>query len=179
MNDFEVKIPLENEDHPNPDLIINDIKCEVKTIQEYDWSKDIDPETGFGKKKERGQDLCYDIGTFIAKEKSGYKGILQGEMIFADLTLKSLGEVISSIKEFGHGDKLKYGLPEIKKYRILYFSRIYLDCVCYYIDFEPRLWNLIDVASGLEYQRAIHTFKIPADGKSHKVKLPAPPVDKK
>jgi len=176
---YDVSIPLEKKDKLNPDLIINNLKCEVKTIQESDWTREIDPETGFGKRKTRGPDLCYDIGTFIGKENSGYKGILQADVVFADLSLKSFGEINSDITGLGYGDKLKYGLPEPKKCRIIFFSRHYLKCVGYFIDFEPRLWNLIDIASGFRYQRAVFSFTLPADGKSHEVKLPTPLEDEK
>ncbi|MFX1500206.1 MAG: hypothetical protein ACFFDH_04485 [Promethearchaeota archaeon] len=172
-----VSIPFEKDDTPNPDLIINDLKCEVKTIQESDWESEIDPETGFGKKKTRGPDLCYDIGKFIEKEDSGYKGILQGDVVFADLTLKSVGEITSDISSYCYGDKLKPGLPDLKKCRIIFFSRYCLDCVGYFVDFEPRLWNLINIASGMEYQKAILSITIPGNGKPHKIELPTPPED--
>ncbi|MHA2126628.1 MAG: hypothetical protein ACW99E_15105 [Promethearchaeota archaeon] len=175
----DVSIPFEKKNELNPDLTIDNLKCEVKTIQESDWTSEIDPATGFGKRKSRGPDLCYDLGTFIGKENSGYKGILQGDMVFADLTLKSFGDLSSNIRGLGHGDKLKYGLPIPKKYRMIFFSRHNLDCVGYYIDFEPRLWTLIDIASGIEYQRATFSFNIPGDGKFHKIKLPTPPEDQK
>lgn len=176
-NGFKVSIPIEKKEEINPDLIINNLRCEVKTIQESDWSKEIDPETGFGKKKSRGPDICYDIGVFIAKKNSGYKGILQGEVVFADLTLKSFGEFTGTIRSLGHEDKLKYGLPTPKKCRIIFFSRTYLNCIGYYIDFEPRLWNTINVASSMEYQKAILSFSLPGDGKLHKITLPTPPED--
>jgi hypothetical protein len=174
---YHVSIPLENKEELNPDLIINNLKCEVKTIQEKDWEEEIDSETGFGKKRSRGPDLCYDIGAFIGKKNSGYKGILQGDVVFADLTLKSFGEVSSDIRGLGFGDKLRYGLPKLKNFRIIFFSRFLLECVGYYIDFEPRLWHLIDIASGFEYRRVVFSFNIPGDGKFHKINLPTPPED--
>jgi len=172
-----VSIHREKKDELNPDLIVDNLRCEVKTIQEVDWGSDIDPDTGLGKKRTRGPDLCYDIGKFIEKKDSGYKGILQSDVLFADLTLKSFGSISKDIIGFGLGDKLQYGLPELKKYRIIFFSRFYLDCVGYYIDFEPRLWNLIDIASGIEYRNATLSFSIPADGKLHKIEIPEPPED--
>lgn len=48
---YNVSIPIEKKNELNPDLIINSLKCEVKTIQESDCTREIDPETGFGKKK--------------------------------------------------------------------------------------------------------------------------------
>ncbi len=176
---FEVSIPLEKQEEYNPDLIINNLKCEVKTIQESDWEKDLDPETGFGKKKTRGPDLSYDIGTFIRKEDSGYKGILQGDVVFADLTLKSFGEISKDIRGFGYGDRLKYGLPNPIKCRFIFFSRFDLNFFGYYIDFEPRLWNLITIASGFEYRKFVFSSSLPADGKFHELKLPTPPDDGK
>ncbi len=175
---YSVSIPREKKTELNPDLIVDNLKCEVKTIQEADWGRDVDPDTGFGKLKTRGPDLCYDIGKFIGKVDSGYKGILQSDVVLADLTLKSFGEISKDVRGLGFGDKLKYGLPEPKKNRIIFFSRHYLDCVGYYIDFEPRLWNLIDIASGFEYQKATFSFSFPADGKPHEIKLPKPPDDK-
>ena len=172
---LKVSIPTEQQNEHNPDLIINDLKCEIKTIQEKDWSKEIDPETGFGKRKPRGPDLCYDIGNFIAKEKSGYKGILQGDVVFADLTLKSLGDICKDIKGLGFGDQLEYGLPELKKHRIIFFARFDLNCVAYTIDLESRLWNLVQISSGFEYQPATFSFSFPADGKFNKINFPSPP----
>lgn len=174
---YSVSIPREKKNELNPDLIIDNLRCEVKTIQEAEWGRDIDPETGLGKKRIRGPDLCYDIGKFIGKVDSGYKGILQADLVLADLTLKSFGEISKDIRGLGFGDKLKYGLPEPKKNRIIFFSKHYLDCVAYYIDFEPRLWNFIDIASGFGYQNAVFSFTIPADGKFHKIKIPEPPED--
>jgi len=174
---FNVKIPFEGENKKNPDLIINELRCEIKTIQEKDWLKEIDTETGLGKRKSRGPDICYDLGTFIAKEKSGYKGILQGDVIFADLTLKSFGETFSDVKGLGYGDKLHYGLSELKKCRIIFIARFDLDCIAYYIDFEPRLWDLINIATGFEYQPAVFSFSIPANGIFRKVNFPNPPED--
>ncbi len=172
---FIVSIPKGKKKGLNPDLTINDLKCEVKTIQEADWEWDVDPETGFGKRKTKGPDLCYDLGTFIRKENSGYKGIRQGDMVFVDLTLKSLGDTLSTIRGLGYRDLIEYGLPDPKKYRIIFFTLFKLEIVGYYIDFEPRLWNLIDIVSGIEYQKARFSFSIAADGKFHKVNIPPPP----
>lgn len=122
-----------------------------------------------GKEKSKEPDLCYDIGTFIAKENCGHKGILQGDVIFADLGLKSFGDFFGTLRSLGHGDKLKYKLPKPKKCRIIFFSRFNLNCIGHYIDFQPILWKTINFASKMRYQRAILSFEIPADGKSHKV----------
>jgi len=54
---YSVSIPREKKNELNPDLIIDNLRCEVKTIQEADWEGDIDPDTGFGKLKTRGPDL--------------------------------------------------------------------------------------------------------------------------
>jgi len=175
----EVSIPLEKKNEKNPDLIINDLKCEIKTIQESDWTNEIDPETRFGKEKSNEPDLCYDIGIFIAKENSGYKGILQGDVIFADLGLKSFGSLFGILRGLGYGDKLKYELSTPKKCRIIYFSRFNLTCVGHYIDFQPSLWNMVKIASTMSYQRAILSFQIPGDEKPHKIELPHPLENKK
>ena len=172
---YNVEIPFEKSNQYNPDLLINDLKCEIKTIHESDWMRDVDPDTGFGKEKFHGSDVCYDIGTFIGKENSGYKGILQGDVIFADLTLKSLGNLLSTIKFFLKENKMEYTLPEPKKHRIIYFSRRFKECKGYYLDFDPKLWNLIEIASKIMYQKAMFSFRAPANGKFHKVELPEPP----
>lgn len=63
---FDVDIPKEQKDKPNPDIIINGLNCEVKAVDESDWTQDIDPWTGRGKKRMLSEDIAYDIGKFIS-----------------------------------------------------------------------------------------------------------------
>ncbi|MFX0132206.1 MAG: hypothetical protein ACFFDN_01040 [Candidatus Hodarchaeota archaeon] len=174
-NGYKVSIPFEKKNQYNPDLIINNLKSEIKTILSSDWTKDIDPETGFGKECSRGEDICYDLGTFIGKKNSGFKGILQSDLIFADLSEKSLGELLKDAFMYGFKDKIKFILPEPKKSRIIYFYRYFIYCKGYYLDFQPKLWNLINVASKISYIKSIIKFDIPRNGKMHKIELPPPP----
>jgi len=183
LNDgYNVIFPKEKQKDNNPDLLINDLRCEIKTIQRADWSREIDPETGFGEEHSRGADICFDIGTFIAKEKSGFKGILQGDVVFADLTEKSLGELIADAITFGRKKEMVYSLPEPKKYRVIFIIRHFTNCKGYFLDFQPKLWENINLASHISYIRSVFEYKIPADGKPHKVEFPPPPkfkVEKK
>jgi hypothetical protein len=178
-NGYVVSIPHEVKNQYNPDLIINSINSEIKTILQSDWTKDIDPETGYGKERSRGEDICYDIGAFIGKKNSGYKGILQSDLIFADLSQKSLGELLADSYMFGFNDKINFIMPEPKKFRIIFFYKHFTNCKGYYLDFEPKLWNLINVASGINYIRTMFKFDIPGNGKMHKIDLPPPPKFKK
>lgn len=162
-NDYDVVFPKEKQDENNPDLLINDLKCEIKTIQRADWTSEIDPETGFGNEHSRGVDLCFDIGTFIAKEKSGFKGILQGDVVFADFTEKSLGELIADAMTFGNKEKITYTLPVPKKYRLIFFTRNFTNCKDYFLDFQPKLWENIVLAFHISYIPYIFEFKIPVE----------------
>lgn len=168
-----VEIPYEKDNKSNPDLIINGLDCEIKTIMEIDWEKDIDPKTGKFKIHTQGEDVCYDVGTFISKSKSGYKGIKQADVVFSDLSAKSFGNLLANIKFFK--DIKKYGckLPQPKKCRIIYFARSLMDCISFYVDFDPKLWTFIK-NDETKTQRAILEFKIPGNGKPHKIDIPPP-----
>ncbi len=150
---FEVEVVTEDT-HKTPDLKINNLNCEIKTLMEWDWTVEMDPSTGEGKEKSYSENLCYDIGAFIAKRNSGHKGIKQSDVIFADLSLKSLGELFdlpsdlkfddSSLEKFLKlVENSRLELPELKKNRIIFFSRIGTNCFGFYIDFQPELWTLI------------------------------------
>ena len=86
-----VEIIKEKPGKPNPDLIIDGNECEIKVIQEADWISNYNPKTGKTEEHELFLDVCYDLGNFIAKKGSGYKGIKQSQIIFANLGLKSIG----------------------------------------------------------------------------------------
>jgi len=143
----DISIPNEQKGKKNPDLIINNIKCEIKCVDSSDWTKEVLNNnenhflrTGEGPKHELAEDICFDIGKFIEKEKSGFKGIKQGDVIFADLTQKwSLMKWMLITLEH----KTKFSLPNIKKFRIIFFTRDNIDFSGFYVDFDPRLWKLI------------------------------------
>ena len=140
-----------------------------------DWGKDIDEETGQFRTHTYGGDLCYDIGIFLSKEKSRYKGIKQADVIFADLTFKSLGMILTDIfREILEQNKEKVcKLPELKKNRIIFFARISNNCIGYYIDIDPTLWDYIKFNDS-RFQRGIVLGSFTANGKSHKIKFPPP-----
>lgn len=138
----EVIIPKEKKNQKNPDLIIDGYKCDIKTIDRADWTADIDFDTGTGKERLLSVDICYDIGTFIAKQNSGHKGIKQADIIFADLSLKSIGTFFMIFNSIGR--ELPFDeLPDLKRNRIIYFSREIRDCKGFYIDFQPEFWKFI------------------------------------
>lgn len=138
----EVIIPKERKNQKNPDLIIDGYKCDIKTIDRADWTADVNLDTGTGKERLLSEDLCYDIGIFIAKKNSGHKGIKQADIIFADLSLKSIGTFFMIFNSIGL--KLPFNqLPVLKKNRIIYFSRGVRDCKGFYIDIQPEFWKFI------------------------------------
>ncbi|TFF85572.1 MAG: hypothetical protein EU517_01460, partial [Promethearchaeota archaeon] len=119
---FDVSIPSIGKTQSKSNLIINNLKCIVNTILDNDWEVKIDPETEFSKPTSRGEDLCYDIGKFMGKKHYGYKGILEADVILVDLDSKSFGSLIDDMMTFNNIDGLLIGLPEPKKYRIIFFS---------------------------------------------------------
>jgi len=136
-NGSSIEIPTERKNRSNPDLVIDGLDCEVKVIDESDWTADMDPLTGLGRKRLLSKDLCYDIGKFISKKDSGHKGIRQADCVFADLSLKSFG----LIEEL---TALKSGvLPDLKKHRIIYFAKVITEFLGFYLDVDPKLWELI------------------------------------
>ncbi len=140
-NGSSIVIPKEQKNQSNPDLVIDGFDCEVKVIEESDWTADIDLSTGIGKQRLLSEDLCYDIGQFISKRGSGHKGIRQSDIIFADLSLKSFGwiERMTGIKN--------RVFPDLKKHRIIYFAKKITEFLSFYLDFDPSLWNLIKTSN--------------------------------
>ncbi len=151
---MKVKIIREKDDEPNSDLIINSKKCEIKVIQEADWVTNINPETGKTEEHELFLDVCYDIGNFIAKKGSGYKGIKQSQVIFADLSLKSFGWLKKVLDE-----EKGYQFPEIKESRIIFFARRILDFTGFYLDFDPTLWKLVKERE-IKHHFAVYPFNV-------------------
>jgi hypothetical protein len=143
-----VVIPPEMKEQSNPDLVIDGWNCEIKTVDESDWTRDIDPSTGRGKARFLSEDICYDVGQFISKRDSGHKGIKQSDVVFADLSLKSIGwiEKITGVK--------KDGFPKLKKCRIIYFTKKITQFSSFYLDFDPQLWDLIKTTD------ARHSFSV-------------------
>lgn len=48
-----------------------------------------------------------------------------------------------------------------------------MDCIGFFVDFDPRLWEFIKYDDS-KSQRAIFKFKIPANGKFHKIEFSPP-----
>jgi hypothetical protein len=131
----------------NPDLLIDDVTCDVKARREADWTQEIKESerkkefvaTGKGPCHEIRDDICYDIGMAIGNR--GSKGIQQAEMLLVDLSLKSLPWLHRM------GGVRKQKLPCPKKHRIVFFTWEYGGdmpaCSGYYLDLEPSLWKAI------------------------------------
>jgi hypothetical protein len=133
----KVTIEKEESNAYNPDLIIDGFHCELKVVDASDWTGDIDPSSGQGRQRSLSESICFDIGTFLRDK--GYKGIKQADVVFADLSLKSLGQV----HENGWITANKSGLPALQKHRIVYFVKEILRYYGVFIDFDPVLWDLI------------------------------------
>ncbi len=153
-NGSQVVTPREVDGQSNPDLVIDGYPCEVKVIDESDWTRDIDPDTGQGKQRLLSEDICYDIGQFIGKRDSGHKGIKQSDVIFADLSFKSFGWIENIT------GKKNIGFPKLKKYIIIYFTKKRTNISSYYLEFESALWDLIKTTN------AKHRFSIAPWSKS-------------
>jgi hypothetical protein len=133
----EVTIEKEESNAYNPDLIIDRFHCELKVVDASDWTGDIDPSSGQGRQRSLSESICFDIGTFLRDR--GYKGIKQADVVFADLSLKSLGLV----HENGWITAHKSGLPALRQHRIVYFVKEIIQYYGFFIDFDPDLWDLI------------------------------------
>lgn len=136
----KVKIPHEKKLQLNPDLIIDNLNCDIKVIEEPDWTyrtddDKLDLETGKTKMRDVSKDVNYDIGKFIITH--GHRGIKQADVIFADLTFKSMGMT------FIFNEAKRNELPSPKKNRIIFFARRNSTCIGFYVDYQPELWSLI------------------------------------
>jgi len=133
-----------------PDILIDGIFCDVKVIQEADWTKEaLEDEhiaefrkTGFGPWHDISDDVCYDVGMSISNRAA--KGIKQADMLLVDLSLKSLGNLLSRHPLGGVKE-----LPEPRGNRVVFFGRSYADsssvfnCLGCYLDFDPSLWDIM------------------------------------
>jgi len=72
------------------------------------------------------------------------KGIKQADMLLVDLSLKSLGNLLSRHPLGGVKE-----LPEPRGNRVVFFGRSYADsssvfnCLGCYLDFDPSLWDIM------------------------------------
>ncbi len=130
------------------DLSIDGISADLKVIQENDWGhlhyyvhrKNVFVE-------EMGKSLCYDIGKAIANRL--FDAIYQAEMVFIDLSLKSL----SWLYRDERFDGVANIVPQPQRNRIIYFctippdghTRRYLDYLFYgfFADFDPNVWAYV------------------------------------
>ncbi len=155
----------------NPDLEINGISCDIKTLALEKGDAIYNIETGRHAKKILGKDILYDIGTSISNRL--FKGILQAEVVFIDLTARlswggsnNLFKLINSL----NANKLNTPLPninEMEKNRVIFFTRDFnkfRELIGFYIDFQPELWNLIKNADyevsyfGIAYLETMHNY---------------------
>ena len=132
-----------------PDVLFDGIFCDVKVIQEADWTKEALRDEHIEEFRKEGQgpwhyisdDVCYDVGMSISNRAA--KGIKQAEMLLVDLSLKSL----PFLYEAGVVKESK--LPDPQKNRVVFFCRSYGDsssvfnCFGYYLDLDPSLWDVV------------------------------------
>lgn len=132
-----------------PDILIDGIFCDVKVIQEADWTKEALRDehiaefrkTGWGPSHYISDDVCYDVGMSISNRAT--KGIKQADMLLVDLSLKSLRRLYEA------GVVKEQKLPDPRKNRVVFFCRSYGDsssvfnCFGYYLDFDPSLWDVV------------------------------------
>ncbi len=129
-----------------PDLFVNKIPADLKVIRQSDLEK-IHRCKGRVFESKLSEDLCYDIGKSIQNRL--HEGIKQAELVFIDLTAKSLSSIWLG-EEF---DTLANIIPEPKRFRVVYFCKMgpnvfigrkqTYSFFATYIDIEPNLWDFI------------------------------------
>ncbi|MGA9100125.1 MAG: hypothetical protein WB392_14470 [Methanotrichaceae archaeon] len=148
LNDsHKVEIPNEKKDKKNPDLIIDGFRCDIKVVQEFDWTGEALKElkesfliTGNGKQHELANDICYDIGEFVKKRLQ--EGAEQADIIIADLLIKRPGFIEMLPKEVIN----EHMFPRLKNNRIIFILRDssnIFNIFGYYVDFDPVAWKII------------------------------------
>jgi len=129
-----------------PDLLVDGIFCDVKVIQESDWTKEALKNehreefltTGMAPPHYIRDGICFDVGKFIEIRSSD--GIQQAEMLLVDLSLKSLPNL------HGMAGVQRQTLPPPKRNRIVFFCCAFHEGKVesgYYLDFDPSLWEVI------------------------------------
>lgn len=146
---FPVALSPQIKADKKPDLMINNILCDVKTIRETDWLKEAVTEanvkkfrqTGMGPPLTISERITYEVG--MAIRDRALEGIRQADMLYFDFSLKYLPWL------YRIGKVEEKELPQPKKYRFAFFDWVYgdkdrkRDCSGYYIDLDSSLWDVL------------------------------------
>ena len=145
-NGHRIGFGSRSKDSKSADLCINGIFTDIKVIQQNDLER-IHREKGRAFQTKLSEDLCYDVGKAIQNRL--HDGIKQAELVFIDLSLKSLSSTWLG-EEFGTISNI---VPEPRRFRVVYFCKIgpnvfigreqTYSFFTTYIDMDPYLWDLI------------------------------------
>lgn len=145
-NGYDIEYRSRSKDSRNADVCINGIFADIKVIQQSDFEQ-IHREKGRVFKTKLSEDLCYDIGKAIQNRL--HDGIKQAELVFIDLSQKSLSSMWLG-EEF---DTTSNIVPEPTPFRVVYFCKIgpnvfigrepVYSFFATYIDMDPRIWDFI------------------------------------
>ena len=133
-------------DSKNADLCIDGIFADIKVIQQSDLEQ-LHREKGRVFQTKLSEDLCYDLGKAIQNRL--HDGIKQAELVFIDLSQKSLSSIWLS-EEF---DTTSNIVPDPRRSRVVYYCKIgpnvfigrelTYSFFATYIDVDPFLWDFI------------------------------------
>jgi hypothetical protein len=148
-NEYDIEYRSRSKDSRNADVCINGIFADIKVIQRSDLEQ-IHREKGREFKTKLSDDLCYDIGKAIQNRL--HDGIKQAELVFIDLSQKSLPSMWRG-EEF---DATSNIVPEPTPFRVVYFCKIgpnvfigreqVYSFFATYIDMDPRIWDFIKLS---------------------------------
>ena len=148
-NGYDIEYRSRSKYSKNADVCINGIFADIKVIQQSDFEQ-MHREKGRVFKTKLSEDLCYDIGKAIMNRL--HDGIKQAELVFIDLSQKSLSSMWLG-EEF---DATSNIVPEPTPFRVVYFCKIgpnvfigreqVYSFFATYIDMDPRIWDCIKLS---------------------------------
>ena len=133
-------------DSKSADLRIDGIFADIKVIQQNDLEQ-LHHRKGRVFQTKLSEDLCYDLGKAVQNRL--HDGIKQAELVFIDLSQKSLSSIWLS-EEF---DTTSNIVPDPRRSRVVYYCKIgpnvfigreqTYSFFATYIDIDPFLWDFI------------------------------------
>ncbi len=114
---FCIEFQSRSRNSKSADLRIDKIFADIKVIRQSDFEQ-IHREKGRVFQTKLSEDLCYDIGKAIQNRL--HDGIKQAELVFIDLSSKSLSSIWLG-EEF---DTTSNIVPEPRPFRVVYFCKI-------------------------------------------------------
>lgn len=143
---YGIEFRSRSRDSKSADLCINGISADIKVIQHSDLEL-IQRKRGRVFQTKLSEDLCYDIGKAIQNRL--HDGIKQAELVFIDLSEKSLSSMWLG-EEF---DTTSHIVPEPRPFRVVYFCKVgpnvligragTYSCFATYVDMDPLVWDFI------------------------------------